>query len=95
MKAKSCLSNLISFYNKIIHLVNERKAMGVIFSYFSKAFDTIPHNVFLDRLSNCEMNRFMQCWVKNWLNGRAERVIVNGARSGWQPVTRSVTNTES
>ena len=30
------------------------------------------------------------CWVKNWLNGRAQSVVVNGATSGWQLVTSHV-----
>ena len=28
--------------------------------------------------------------MKKWLKGRAQRVVVNGATSGWQPVTSSV-----
>ncbi|RMB92331.1 hypothetical protein DUI87_31204 [Hirundo rustica rustica] len=30
------------------------------------------------------------CWVGNWLDGRAQRVAVNGAASSWQPVTSGV-----
>ncbi|KAK4810164.1 hypothetical protein QYF61_010476 [Mycteria americana] len=29
-------------------------------------------------------------WVKNWLKGRVQRVVVNGATSGWQLVTSGV-----
>ncbi|PKU38724.1 rna-directed dna polymerase from mobile element jockey-like [Limosa lapponica baueri] len=32
------------------------------------------------------MSGFMVHWVKNWLKGRAQRVVVNGATSGWRPV---------
>jgi len=28
----------------------------------------------------------MVCWLKNWLNSRAQRVAVNGAASDWQLV---------
>jgi len=42
-KKKSCLSNLIYFSDKVTCLVDEGKAMHIIFLYFSKAFNTIPY----------------------------------------------------
>ncbi|KAK4811344.1 LOW QUALITY PROTEIN: hypothetical protein QYF61_027573, partial [Mycteria americana] len=81
-KGKSCFTNLISFYDKVTFLPDEGKAVDVVFPDFRKAFDTVPHNILLDKLSNCEMSRFMVCWVKNWLKGRAQRVAVNGATPG-------------
>ncbi|KAK4810486.1 hypothetical protein QYF61_004266 [Mycteria americana] len=81
-KGKSCLTNLISFYDKVTCLADEGKAVD--------AFDTAPHSILLDKLSNCEVCRYMVRWVKNWLNGRPQRVVVNGATSGWQPVTSGV-----
>ncbi|KAK4828602.1 hypothetical protein QYF61_000054 [Mycteria americana] len=89
-KGKSCLANLISFYDKVTCLVGDGKAVDVIFLDFSKAFDTVPHSILLDNLSNCGMSRFTVRWVKNWLSGRAQRVVVNGATSGWRLVTSSV-----
>lgn len=41
MKAKSCLSNLTSFYDKVIHLADQGKQVDVIYLEFSKAFDTL------------------------------------------------------
>ncbi|KAK4810585.1 hypothetical protein QYF61_007322 [Mycteria americana] len=89
-KGKSCLTNLISFYDKVTRLVDEGKAVDVVFLDFSKAFDTVPHSILLDKLSNCGMSRYMVRWLKKWLKGRAQRVVVNGATSGWQPVTSGV-----
>jgi len=82
-KRKSCLTDLMSFYDEVTWLVDEGKVVDVVFLDFSKAFDTVPHSILLDTLSNCGMSRFTVHWVKNWLKGRAQRVVVNGATSGW------------
>ena len=57
---------------------------------FSQAFDPLPHNILLDKLSSCGMSRFTLRWVKHWLNDRAQRVAVNRATLGWPPVTSSI-----
>lgn len=41
MKGKSCLLNLISFYDKVIHLADQGKQVDVIYLEFSKAFDIV------------------------------------------------------
>lgn len=58
MQGKSCVTNLVSFYDKITHLVDEGNTVNVIFLYFSKTFGTVPHSKFLDKLSDCERNRW-------------------------------------
>ena len=41
MKGKSCLINLIAFYNEVTSLVDEERAAEVIYLHFSKVFDTV------------------------------------------------------
>ena len=51
MKGRSCLTNLISFYDKVTHSVDEGEAVDVVYPDFSKAFDTFSHSILLEQLA--------------------------------------------
>ncbi|KAK4811175.1 hypothetical protein QYF61_019806 [Mycteria americana] len=89
-KGRSCLTNLISFYDKVTRLVDEGKAVDVVYLDFSKAFDTISHSILLENLAAHGLDRCTLLWVKNWLAGWAQRVVVNGVYSTWRLVTSGV-----
>jgi len=52
MKGKSCLANLVAFYNKITASVGERRAVDVAYLNFIKAFDTVFCDNLIDTLLN-------------------------------------------
>ena len=71
-------------------MVHEGKAVDVIYLDFSKAFDSVSHSTRLEKLAAHGLDRCSLFWVKNWLDGQAQGVVVNGVRSCWWPVTSDV-----
>jgi len=90
MNGRSCLTNLISFYDKVTHLVDEGKAVSVVYLDFNKAFDTVPHSILVEKLDTHGSDGHTLLWVKQWLDGQAQRVVVNGVKSSWWPVMSGV-----
>ncbi|PKU45842.1 rna-directed dna polymerase from mobile element jockey- hypothetical protein [Limosa lapponica baueri] len=78
-KGKSCLTNLITFYDGLTGRVDKRRAVGVVYLNFSKAFDTVSHNILIGKLRKCGFDEWTVRWIDNWLNGRTRRTVISGA----------------
>jgi len=87
---KSCLTNLIAFYDSMTGCVDEERAVDVVYLDFSKAFDTVSHNILLGKLRKCGLDEWTVRWIEKWLNGRTQRVVISGTESSWRPVTSGV-----
>ena len=59
---------MMSFYEQVTHLVDEGKAVDVIYLDFSKAFDTVPHSILLEKLAAHGLDGCTLRWIKIWLN---------------------------
>ncbi|CAM5078510.1 unnamed protein product [Eretmochelys imbricata] len=89
-KGKSCLTNLIAFYDEITGSVDEGKAVDVLFLDFSKAFDMVSHSILASKLKKCGLDEWTIRWIESWLDHRAQRVVMNGSMSSWKTVSSGV-----
>ena len=62
MKGRSCLINLT--YNWMTSLVDEGKAVDVVYLDFSKAFHTVSHSILLQKLADRGLDRYILGWVR-------------------------------
>ena len=64
--------------------------VDVIYLDFSKAFDKVPHQRLLEKFRAHSIDGKVLKWIEDWLSGRTQRTVLNGAASDWSPVTSGV-----
>ena len=64
--------------------------MDIVFLDFRKAFDTVSHPVLIKKLGDCGVDAHTVIWVANWLEGRTQRLVVDGSFSTWKDVGSGV-----
>ncbi|CAM5135685.1 unnamed protein product [Natator depressus] len=89
-KGKSCLTNLIAFYDEITGSVDMGKVVDVLYLDFSKAFDTVSHSILASKLKKYGLDEWTIKWIESWLDCQAQQVVINSSMSSWQLVSSGV-----
>ena len=64
--------------------------MDVIYLDFKKAFDKVPHVRLVNKLETHGISGNVLQWIAEWLQGRQQRVVLNGSVSKWLHVLSGV-----
>jgi len=90
MKGRSCVSNLLSFFDKVTRWVDSGDPVDVVFLDLAKAFDKVPTERLLKKVGAHGIGGKLLQWIRAWLTGRRMRVVLNGETSDWTEVLSGV-----
>jgi hypothetical protein len=90
VKGRSCETNLLEFLEKATDSIDRGEAFDVVYLDFAKAFDKVPHHRLVKKLKAHGIRGKVLNWVRSWLTGRRQRVVLNGKFSSWAEVLSGV-----
>ena len=80
---RSCLIILLLFLETVTDHIDKGYPVDALYLDFQKAFDKVPHCRLIVKLKALGIDGKVASWIESWLNGRQQRVIINGSVSRW------------
>ena len=90
VKGRSTATQLILTHYKWEKTLDEGRQVDVAFLDFCKAFNRVPHNVFLHKLCYLGISVNLLNWCKDYLSNRTQRVVIDGYSSSLSEITSGV-----
>ena len=77
-------------WTKWTQVIEDGDAVDVIYTDFSKAFDSVPHQRLLNKLKEIGIVGNTLNWIKGFLSKRSQQVRVEENFSAWKDVTSGI-----
>ena len=90
LRNRSCVTQLLSSFHSIGHDLDTNTQTDILYLDFAKAFDSVDHNILLEKLRCYGVTGSVFDWFADYLSGRTQRVVVDGVASDWCSVTSGV-----
>jgi hypothetical protein len=86
----STVHHLLKLTNFVSNEINKKNYTVGIFLDLKKAFDTVPHRILLKKLEKLGIRGVALKWFTNYLNGRSQKVEIEGQLSDVELITISI-----
>ena len=90
LEGRSTTSQLLEYLEYAVECIEHDYPLDVIMLDFMKAFDSVPHQRLLIKLTNYGINGKIHNWIENFLTNRRQRVVINGFSSQWKDMISGV-----
>jgi hypothetical protein len=81
-KFHSTETALLRLHNDIMQAIDNKEAVALVLLDLSAAFDTVDHQILLNRLSSkVGIRGSVLAWFKSYLSDHSQKVIIKGSRS--------------
>jgi Reverse transcriptase (RNA-dependent DNA polymerase)/Endonuclease-reverse transcriptase len=89
-KRLSCETQINSLHHKMVTTKDNGKSTDIVYLDFQKAFDKVPHAMLIWKLKKLGIHEGIYRWIKEYLNHREQRVVMEGVLSETVQVTSGV-----
>ncbi|CAM5109917.1 unnamed protein product [Eretmochelys imbricata] len=83
-------SHRLQFFEGVNKHVDKGDPVAIVYLDFQKAFDKVPHQRLLSKVSCPGIRVKVLSWIGNWLKNRIQRIGINGQFSEWREVINGV-----
>ncbi|KAF2347264.1 Reverse transcriptase domain [Trinorchestia longiramus] len=87
---RSCLTNLLDLFGEVNRIYDRTKAVDLVYLDFQKAFDKVPHERLMAKVEAHGIRGNYSRWIRNWLTGRTQRVVIHDETSNSALVTLEI-----
>lgn len=81
LRNRSCTTQLISSLSDWSFFVDNKMPVILAVFDFSKAFDSVPHDLLIAKLQTYGIRGIVLNWIAAFLHNRKQRVVINGTSS--------------
>ncbi len=90
LSGRSTVTQLLETLNDWTLATDSGQVIDVLYIDICKAFDSLPHSKLLSKLEKYGISGKLLSWIRAFLTGRTQKVVIDGHESDYVPVTSGV-----